>query len=637
MNRLIYLVVFLPFGVTAQTDEHTDLNARFDQAILNDTFYKISRVADFPESEPVQKPPALWYSIGYNSWDVPGILDNPAYTEAEKIAFLEDALADKSRDALAGIYNYKIGFWHTSKQGKALANRYFQQFEHSENTWDRFMYFRFRTINSFPETYPLILDYFKNRDTMTTKYFAETDLIYRLILLNKEKEALAFLNILLNEFMTGKAEEHVLTVGGDPAYNGHVMFDLLCFSSDPVVAKESTEMLFTFLESGNFHHMELYALAAYLDQERHFRLLRKKFTYYSKIDFSKIDYAALNATKSDNTWNNLTESYPEARSYVAFMSSANAPFLGPAIGKALWTNFIKNLSLWELYDHFTSNQLYLLEQAFQDKTLSVKEKRQMLFQVKGIEKLFSGADNDGTYRPRLLQLICAAYPDKQMTREDFNRLHLGEFLEYTSPLLIRPDELEVHIFRTNLQGGKIDEVVGEINKFAQANNLKTMHLDKKERFYLSLEGTEYTVGEFLAKNEKRIEFNSQCSSPPSYANLFQKEFQPLLNRFGINDIEVSQVNENTNAGTRRYDIFVKGKVSIYHYTFSERGANGYDAQRLVKMLNLCLMDEKAPFRLVGVNTHGMFYLIEPAQIKPLLDKLEIMHWAVRYGDVFQAD
>ncbi len=105
----------------------------------------------------------------------------------------------------------------------------------------------------------------------------------------------------------------------------------------------------------------------------------------------------------------------------------------------------------------------------------------------------------------------------------------------------------------------------------------------------------------------------------------------------------SSVETQTTAGETEYyyKVFVKYSESEYTYVFEyqEEETDWYQPQRLVKMINLCLIDQQTPLRLIEVNTYdqsALFVLSEPSKILSLFDKYSIKYGAVNFRDEFSA-
>ena len=73
------------------------------------------------------------------------------------------------------------------------------------------------------------------------------------------------------------------------------------------------------------------------------------------------------------------------------------------------------------------------------------------------------------------------------------------------------------------------------------------------------------------------------------------------------------------------------------HEFSEEGTDWIYQQRLCKLLNVCLIQNKSALRLVEADSGDQsvyVILCEPRKLKPLLTKYKVTSWAVDREDDF---
>jgi len=615
------------------------LNEVFDKTILLDKEFNVQKTTKFPPSDKsaiikIDSIIPLKYSSDQKLWDnyLRKILDNPRYSKNEKIQFIKDALADTTRDAFEYINNRGINFWRTSKEATQLIEKYFsdKKFECSDNPRVIFKYLEFKTKSLYPETYNLTIDYFRERPSLNHKYRDEGDLIYRLIELNKEEDAVKYLEILIDDYINDRTK--YINLGGrmDQFYKGYV-FDILCFSDNKYVADKATDLLFKLLNSKNYNTYELYMLTEYVDKERHHLLLKKWYEYYSKIDFTGINIEEVSSDK----WKAIRQSIPQAIAYVDFMRIYSG-YLGERFGKEFWEEFLSKVKYTQHHNNspFQDWQLKTLESVFKNKSLTHKEKQNMLFQSVKTTNLFQ----EYRYKDRYLKLVSLAFPDLKMKESEFEQLKLGEVLKYSYPLDIRVNELRIFDYSAlKLTEEKIDRLISDLNNFSKENNLDTITLSKKERFSLSLTTAENFIIFFLQKKNLLLWFDPEGSSIPiNYVNFFEWDFRRVLSKWNVK-FEISQVTKEISGQSYAYEIYLKYKNSIYTHKYTEQGTTWYNPQRIAKSVNLALIDNKDKRRLIEINTDdkaAMFVFIEPQKIKPLLNKYQMDSWAIKREDEF---
>lgn len=646
MKRILSGLLFLlPLVCWAQTtSKPKDLNAVFDNAIRKDTTLKIVRTTIFPQRESASRAPkVLSYPTKYKLYDsnLKGILEDTSYSETDKIAFIKNALADTSQDAFEYINGRSILFWRSSIEATQLIEQYFasKAFEHSNYIYTKYKHFEFITNSLYPQAYDSIIQYFNKRDTLTQKYPYEGRLVHVLLKLGKEQEALHYLEILINDFLKRKIETSALCIKAFPLFTDtdpeENVFNHFCFSNDPEIVEKATNLLFQLLEAYDYETYTLYPLTEFLDRGRHLKLLSKRFEHYATVDFSPLDSNKLNDR------NLYYKMVPEGNRFFSFMYS-NSLLLGEVKGREMWQKFVETMPYWDLYGQpFEMSQMYILENTFRDTSLTQQEMRTILMQCKKTEQFYTEANFYGTYKARFLRLLCKAYPNKKVPKEDFNKLQLSKILKYSYPLQITSYDLELVPHKTILTPTEADSLVHIVNTFAKSVKLTGIELTKKECFILTRHSAAGCLFDFFTKNNRLVAFDAEGASvPTNYIELFEKEFEPVLRKAGINNIEISQTTTRLDKHLFHYKIYVKCGDITYMHEFKEEGTDWYNQQRLSKLINLCLMQNKSVLRLVEVDSgdqSAYIILCEPRTLKPLLTKYGIASWAITpYDDFYNA-
>ena len=138
MQKLVPFLLFLsPFVVKAQNSKSKDdlINEQFDKKILSDQIRKVEKANGIPPKavsfQCSDSIPVYTTKMALGDRVLSGILENPKYTEASKIQFIKDALADTAREAVECFTYDPCNFWRSSKEATELINGYFdaKQFE----------------------------------------------------------------------------------------------------------------------------------------------------------------------------------------------------------------------------------------------------------------------------------------------------------------------------------------------------------------------------------------------------------------------------------------------------------------------------------------------------------------------------
>ncbi len=167
------------------------INEQFDKLILNDQKRKVVKATNIPSRAVIIKcsDSVLKYTskldLGYGM--LKRSLESPMYTEASKIQFIKDALADTSgedvgdADAIDNFSFTECDFWRSSKEATVLIYAYFdKEYEETEEQYKCFSYYkRLKFVNNsqLPDSYEMITGYIKQRPDFTYKYEGEPGLV----------------------------------------------------------------------------------------------------------------------------------------------------------------------------------------------------------------------------------------------------------------------------------------------------------------------------------------------------------------------------------------------------------------------------------------------------------------------------
>lgn len=638
MRKLVpFLLSLCPLVMKAQNSKTSGdlINAQFDKLILNDQKRKIEKATAIPPKAVIfqcsDSIPAYTSKMEPGDGVLKSILENPGYTEASKIQFIKDALADTEREGVT-CFNYEpCNFWRSSKEATAMINAYFdsKQFENAKEEDIRYRRLMFVTQSQLPESYQMIVDYFKNRPNLPVKYHNEADLVYWLVQMGKDEEALNFLELLVEDLIQGRVK-YLTSVIRYRVFEKGNLFDVLCLSENEAAAKRATDLLFHLLLHKDYETTYLYKLTSYLDKERHEQMLDKWFAYYSSLDFSGVDPKELE-TKG---WNAVRKSVPECDGYASFMSS-NWIYLLTKHGQKYWEE-VASKSIYTQKrsggSTFEEKQLELLEILWRNFPFTDGELQQMLFQVIKTENLFKPQ-----YGERYLQLVSMAYPDRKMPKADFDKLQLGKLLAYSVPLKInayKKKEIKKPVFI--MPEGKIKDLVADLNNVAVKSNLPEIRLTKLTKFLIAISHPYTVIHDFLRANNLVLGFYREDGEVPTdYVHLFKDKFQQVVRVQNCNHFTIGQVTKSISENEYDYSLFVKYNKSIYKLEYAEEGTHDYtDMQRLVKMLNVCLIDNKEKKRFIGMYSDAFhnFLLMEPAVAMPLSKKYNLGLFAIEEED-----
>lgn len=280
------------------------INEQFDTLILNDQKRTVTTTAGIPSDAVIFQcsDPVLKYNdeMRYTRGFFKSVLENPLYTEASKIQFLKDGLADTSREEEDGdpVRNFTFvtcNFWRTSKEGTALINASFdkqlerikeseesEEYKKSEEEYLDLQRLKFAVRMQLPESYQMITDYIKNRPNLVDKWDCEPDLVYWLVQMGKEKEGLDYLEEIIEDLIHDRPVRPYFSYNYTVFADYH-LFYFLCLSENEVVAKRATDLLFRLLNNKIYDPYILNPLAAHVDKVRYEQLddsKKVKWTQY---------------------------------------------------------------------------------------------------------------------------------------------------------------------------------------------------------------------------------------------------------------------------------------------------------------------------------------------------------------------
>ena len=612
-TALAFITIF-SVAQNSQQPSSRSFNSIYDSLIINDSDIPVS---DYPYPLPVRDSLVFDPGRSYDYKNLKQLLDNATYTGREKINFISAAISNSSKDLFCTIETEVIEYWHKNAQAQVLMLDYFMKLacDQSDDPRIHFRYFDFVTINALPGTNEMIEEYIKSRPFLKIQYPGEIKLIHRLIRAGSEKSALDFLQLLVTEYTGNKGLE---CSWGQRDENSNV-FDLLCFSNNNIIRAQAIQLLWTCLDKEI--DADLFDLGLCLDEKRATRCLQKRFQYYTTLDLGKIEPAVPNKA------NYFLKEPVEVSSYFRFMRYYSF-WLGKTMGKQLWTEFMNRMSYWDYYKGCEKfiYQTIILEEIFKDSSITEKERRQMLFDI----KISSLNVNDLSRRniscnakfskynilmAEYLKLVRQAYPDGNIGEDDSNRLYLRD---------IKKPDISDRVYPNDYVN--MAAAVADLNQLGLAKCKLQPDLPGYWTFKWTLPPYNYSISPLLWETGLVSHFDPPYRySPVSNKELFSLYFEPLLAKKGITDIDVQEITAGTPS-KKLNKIFVRSKEAVYirEYVAAEYGQD--QVHKLVKMINLLLMKKNIKERLIGIKDteytvdYGIF---EPEKIKVFLNKYKI--------------
>ncbi len=163
-----------------------------------------------------------------------------------------------------------------------------KQYETTEEKYKLFIYFhrlQFIINSQLPESYEMIADYIKRRPQFNNKWEGEPKLVHSLVKMGKEKEALDFLEVIVDDLIHDRPIRPFFTFRQWCISGMATFFERLCLSENDAVAKRATDLLFHLLSNKNFETLNLNPLGSYIDKERYDKMMDKWFAFYSYTRF----------------------------------------------------------------------------------------------------------------------------------------------------------------------------------------------------------------------------------------------------------------------------------------------------------------------------------------------------------------
>jgi hypothetical protein len=619
--RLICILLLAPLLGVAQSSLKNNYNTWFDGAVRNDTTIKVVRVAEFPFTGTTRNTGHIVYNPEMNLWDNEwrAILDNPGYGTEEKIQFINDALADTGRDALKYISSRSINFWRQQPEAAALVHTYFQQ-KIAQNQSDVLLknrYLEFVAKNMLPGSYEAIRNYFDKRDSTAERFYFEGDLIFRLVPLGHEMEALQLLEKHVDEFNRGKIHGVPMGYAPDSTYT----LEYLCFSADKFIRKRSREMLFAYLMTYNDYSAK--GLAAYLDPKRTAAIYKKHFDTLVALDFSKVKLEELGYEKGKKTFR---EAHPLATTYAWFVEG-NSYLLGKYHSRAFWKEFRRRTSYLVNFNglsYFYSLQNNVVRSCFQDSTLTQKERQAMIWDMYYTEE-FMKDYRYADQKVEIMSWVTQLFPDKEIQARMIKGFGVSsyEINDYESQQPGKPKDLKT--------------VAGDIrNAGLPVDSTHLRPLELAQYRFSQIYSNHWKLVTLLQQTGRIVHFDAETGFVPvNYAKLFAESFRPVLGGAGLHNFQVVQQHDSLGKELYRFRIYLKSGDEVYLHEFTEEFTDWYSPQRLVKMINLALANSGKKERMIEISSMdqtAIFGLFEPARLIPLLKKYGLTANAVTWQD-----
>lgn len=648
MKNLPYLFLCLcPILLQAQPSSsiEKEVNQIFDKEILRDKDYFIEKVNTFPKTTtPKEETKKLKYSSDLRLYALKyeEIFDHPIYPTKDKIQFIKEALADSTRDAFETIHSPAIMFWRTSEEARNLMDQYFQekQFEKSDNLYTKYKYFEFKTKSFYPDAYEIITNYFKNRPPFEERYQHEGDLIYRLYLIGEEEEAIKYLEEMTNEYLNNPLKRFSLSVENhDIQY--HSIFHEICFSNDPIIRNKSTDLLFQILKGKHYNSYNLYQLSAYLDLDRHVQLLANKFDGLTNLDLPPLK----EFKEMDVFTRKSLGSIDRVKTLQSFIHS-NSLYLSRARGKEIYQFFKQIKPYWELTYDTKWNVFHTLEYCFKDTSLTMQEKIWLLKNFEFKKRYYSTFDTRGRFKARFLNVLFQTFPDRNVPEDLYEQLDISQFLALSELAKITDEDLDIRILWKKLEPKEMDSLLEDLNEYGRQNQMKPLGLNAKTRFQFSQQSCEELINHYFKINGKLIGFNQESVfNPADFEKFYRMEFKEKIeNNSKLSTKALSFVKDLGGKFVRKegktkyqYEVYFSIENSHFKHTYEEQSQDWQMPYRIIKMINLGLIEQKSKIRLVTAASadQSVFFIGEPYQIKTLLSKYKIAHWVINFHDDFQ--
>jgi len=637
MERII-LLIFVVFPIMTYCQKLKDFNKMnsseineiFDKIILEDKIYPYEKTNFFPKGQynftkeeykgVIQSLDDIWVN------ELKEHLDGYGLNDHQKIQFIKDCLTFQNRDIFANIEYRPIEFWKTNTEARTLIENYFlhQISSAPENVNTKLRFSSFKIKHNYPDSYELITNHFKNRSGVNHIELYDGDAIYYLSKLGYIEEAIAYLESMYSELLDGKIK--YISFGysfGHPDEFDDTTFDQLLKTENQTLRSKILNLLCKFIELGGKYNIYLSQTLKRYDFERYKSIRYEKFKNYSKIDFSKVIIEDIKK-KED-----LIKIIPESTEYFNELMN-DGMNIGKFHGKEIWEEFIRTKKYW-IFSGYGKNypELYIMSHCLLDPKLSQTDKTEMFKNVN-----FTGQDLIGDYEKFMLKnIIKIIFPDLKIDETEFNTIGLGKIFTYTNPL-----NLDVQYFdkdaekRFNFGAKEREEIMFDLNKIGLGLNFRKNKFSVNDlSFANSVLGT---IFRYFRINDDLVWIDNE-SFKGNFVQIFKSNFAPILRKFELPNIEMSQVTNETPEGIV-FNLYVKGKTQIFTHNYSDIHTDWFDPIRLVKLINLNLEADGEELRFVQVYTGDQtsaFILVIPSQILSVFQKYDIPFGAIKPGDM----
>jgi hypothetical protein len=259
-----------------QTNSANTYNEVFDKVLTTDrTIPVVEYKGALPRPRRQPENTSLVFDperVSFSS-TVRGKLNDHRYSDQAKIKFLKDVMAYKESDILADIEDYPSEYLVKNPEALQLIKDYFLKQPAGKETVGQYRWLRFQVNNAMPGYVELMEDYVKKRPSLQIICNFEGELVLRLIQAGRERIALDFMKVQVDEWMAGKKK---YLYHGDREIDKNV-FDLFCFSKNNDIRTEARQMLWKCL--AHEWDMDLHVLAFYLDEKKAAELNKSKETF----------------------------------------------------------------------------------------------------------------------------------------------------------------------------------------------------------------------------------------------------------------------------------------------------------------------------------------------------------------------
>lgn len=428
------------------------------------------------------------------------------------------------------------------------------------------------------------------------KFIADSP-VFRALREHGELAAVEQLALLTEKDLTGSYKDSIEIKKGldKPGYN---VFSVLCLSSDSAIRAKATEVLFAYLEKAELDGWRYeVCLALFIDEERLLQIMEQRF------------------------WN-LVDKTTELWEYI----EGNVYPLGKQLGKDLWDTFqVLAREVSECSEH----RMLVLEGVFRNASLTLNQKKRILFETGITEDFLRRRDYDGEYFARFQRLVQQCWQSaEEMTSEEKRKLGYDVLRNFQG----------MHGFvRTPRE--TLVPLMADLTAIGFFTEQMIHEVSLTDRFEIwSYNDFEMSFGEWLDRSGLATRFAGDGATiPADYVRLFERKFQPLLENLGIANIRVAQYTEKTGENEFEYTVYVYSEDKVYCHTYDAEGMDWQTPQKLVKMINMMLSHRSVKERLIDISVSDeqkLFALFEPGLLVPVLLRYGLSVLAVHSDDQF---